>query len=234
MDGGDIVVLQAGCSLRFTTESSQTHGVTSERLRQNFDGYLPPFSSPVFYVDITTTIPDTASFEATVTFTYTDAQLDSAGVTQKDSLTVEWFNPTTQVWSDVNGILDTGNNTITFTTDHFSVYALAQVTPTAIAEGARTTLPSDFVLYAARPNPFNPATAISYEVSRSAHVTLVVYNMIGQEVIRLVDAYHTPGRYRAVWHGRTAQGRSVASGIYVYRMTASTGFSAARRMALVR
>ena len=157
-----------------------------------------------------------------------------ANITQEDSLKVAWFDSTTQVWSVVAGVLDTGNNTITFTTNHFSVYALAQVTPTGIAEGQRPSVPSDFVLHAARPNPFNPATAISYEVSRPAHITLVVYNMIGQEVIRLVDAYHTPGRYSAFWHGRNAQGRGVASGIYVYRMTASTGFSTARRMALVR
>ena len=194
---------------------------------------VPPFSNPVFYVGFNTTIPDSLSFQATVTFTYTDAQLDSAGITQEDSLKVAWYNETTEVWSTVTGVLDAANNTVTFTTDHFSVFALAMITPTGIGDGPRASLPFDFILHAARPNPFNPSTTILYEVSHPAHVTLMVYNILGQGVIRLVDGQKAAGRYSAFWHGRNAQGQAVASGIYVYRMTAGD-FAETKRMTLLK
>ena len=216
--------------------------VTGHRLAVETFGTSPPssvqsvpqFSDPVFYVGFDTTIPDSVSFQATVTFIYTDAQLDSAGVTDEDSLKVAWFNPTTQVWSTVTGVLDVGSNRLTFTTDHFSVFALAMITPTGIEDGPRASLPSDFILHGARPNPFNPSTTISYEVARPAHVTLVVYNILGQEVSRLVDGQKAPGRYVVVWNGKNVQGRGVASGIYVYRLTSSTGFTRTKRMTLIK
>ena len=195
---------------------------------------VPPFTSPVFYMGFNSTIPFSVSFQATVTFTYTDAQLDSAGITDEDSLKVAWFNETTEVWNTVTGVLDAANNRLTFTTGHFLVFALAMITPTGIEDGPHTALPSDFVLHATRPNPFNPSTTISYEVSRSAHVTLVVYNILGQEVIRLVDGQKTAGRYTVVWHGRNARRQAVASGIYVYRMTSSNGFNETKRMTLIK
>ena len=195
---------------------------------------VPQFSDPVFYVAFNTTIPDSVSFEATVTLTYTDAQLDSAGILDEDSLKVAWFNETTEVWSTITGVLDAANNTITFTTDHFSVFALALITPTGIEDEPHTALPADFVLLAARPNLFNPSTTISYEVSRPVHVTLVVYNILGQEVARLVDGQKTAGRYTALWTGRNARGQAVGSGIYLYRLTASSGFSETKRMTMIK
>ena len=60
-------------------------------------------------------------------------------------------------------------------------------------------MPTSFTLHAASPNPFNPATTISYEVPQSTHIRLTVYNLLGQEVVRLVDTMHQPGRYETVW-----------------------------------
>ena len=94
--------------------------------------------------------------------------------------------------------------------------------------------PSAFALGEARPNPFNPSTTIAYEVPQQANITLTVYNLLGQEVIRLVDQVQTPGRYRAVWNARNAQGLPVASGVYMYRLTSSSGYSDSKRMTLVK
>ena len=98
----------------------------------------------------------------------------------------------------------------------------------------RTDSPDAFSLPGNYPNPFNPGTTIMYEVPQRAHITLTVYNLLGQEVLRLVDGFRTPGRHRAFWHGRNAQGQTVASGVYLYRLTSSTGFMETRRMTLVR
>lgn len=67
-----------------------------------------------------------------------------------------------------------------------------------------------------------------------AHITLIVYNVLGQEVVRLVEGGRQPGRYTVTWDGRNGQGVAVASGVYLYRLATSTGFSQTRRMALVK
>jgi hypothetical protein len=105
---------------------------------------------------------------------------------------------------------------------------------TVSATGKEVGLPASFALNAAHPNPFNPSTTIAYEVPQQAHITLVVYNLLGHEVMRLVDRVQAPGRYRAVWNGRNSHDAGVASGVYVYRLTSSTGYSDAKRVVLVK
>ncbi|MBT5873347.1 MAG: T9SS type A sorting domain-containing protein [Candidatus Latescibacteria bacterium] len=97
-----------------------------------------------------------------------------------------------------------------------------------------TATPSSFALGTNSPNPFNPATTISYEVPAPAHITLTVYNLLGQEVVRLVNTDLAPGRYSVVWNGANASGSIVASGVYLYRLTGSTGYSETKRMLLLK
>lgn len=97
-----------------------------------------------------------------------------------------------------------------------------------------STLPSAFSLGHNRPNPFNPSTTIAFEVPQAAHITLTIYNVLGQEVVRLIDEQRQPGRYEVVWNARNAQGATVSTGIYMYRLTSSTGFAEARRMTLLK
>lgn len=94
--------------------------------------------------------------------------------------------------------------------------------------------PTAFSLQPNRPNPFNPSTAISYEVSQRTHVTLSIYNVLGQEIIRLVDKVQPAGRYTINWDARTAHGHPVASGIYLYRLNTGSGFSQTMRMTLLK
>ncbi|MBI4553538.1 MAG: cadherin-like domain-containing protein, partial [Candidatus Latescibacteria bacterium] len=95
-------------------------------------------------------------------------------------------------------------------------------------------LPTVFALKSNRPNPFNPNTTIAYEVPQQAHVRLIVYNILGQEVARLVDGVKQPGRYTMIWHGRNRNGHGVASGVYLYRMTTNAGFTNTQRMTLLK
>jgi hypothetical protein len=97
-----------------------------------------------------------------------------------------------------------------------------------------STLPTSFSLGENRPNPFNPSTTIAFEVPQTAHVTLTIYNVLGQEVVRLLNEQRLPGRYEVVWNGRNAQGVGVSTGIYMYRLTSSTGFAEAKRMTLLK
>ena len=100
--------------------------------------------------------------------------------------------------------------------------------------GKGTAAPASFSLNAATPNPFNPATTISYEVPQSAHIQLTIYNLLGQEVVRLVDQVQAAGRYQITWNAVNGQGASVASGVYLYRLSSSSGYSDSRRMTLLK
>lgn len=94
--------------------------------------------------------------------------------------------------------------------------------------------PSSFGLKGNAPNPFNPTTSISYEVSEQAHITLTVYNLLGQQVVRLVDQEHGPGQYTIKWNGKNSRGFDVTSGVYLYQMISDTGFSETKRMTLLK
>ena len=113
--------------------------------------------------------------------------------------------------------------------------AQAQRVPVTIGAPVKAAaLPTTFSLSANRPNPFNPSTQIAYEVPQQAHLTLTVYNLLGQEVVRLVNTVQHAGRYTVTWDGRNAQGQAVSSGVYLYRLSSSTGFVQTRRMVLLK
>lgn len=95
-------------------------------------------------------------------------------------------------------------------------------------------VPRAFSLSGNRPNPFNPSTEIGYEVSEPSHVRLVVYNLLGQEIARLVDGVQAAGRYSVRWDGKNATGQTVSSGVYVYRLVAGTGYTESKRMTLLK
>ncbi len=78
------------------------------------------------------------------------------------------------------------------------------------------------------PNPFNPSTAISYELSAKSYVTLKVYNVLGQEVASLVNGVKQPGVYSIDFDGR-----GFPSGVYFCRMCAGS-FSDTRKMLLLK
>ncbi len=70
------------------------------------------------------------------------------------------------------------------------------------------------------PNPFNPQTTIAFSVPRAGKVKLAVFDLRGRLVTTLVDGELIAGRHQAVWRGHDDQGHQVASGTYVYRLTA--------------
>jgi hypothetical protein len=91
------------------------------------------------------------------------------------------------------------------------------------AEGSQANTlaaPATTKLMGNYPNPFNPSTSINYALSEDGFVSLKIYNTLGEEVATLVNEYQLAGIKSAVWNGRNNEGASVASGIYVYRLTA--------------
>ena len=64
------------------------------------------------------------------------------------------------------------------------------------------------------PNPFNPQTTVAFDLAREGRARLLVYDLQGRLVSRLVDASLPAGHHSVVWQGRDESGRSVSSGIY--------------------
>jgi hypothetical protein len=103
---------------------------------------------------------------------------------------------------------------------------------TGIAKNSVIT-PKTFSLANAYPNPFNPTTNIKFSVSKSENVTLVVFNILGQQVRTLVNGLMKAGDYSATWDGKDEFGKSVPSGIYLYRLE-SQSFSSTKKMMLMK
>jgi hypothetical protein len=94
--------------------------------------------------------------------------------------------------------------------------------------GTITGVDDKISLYQNYPNPFNPVTTINFSLAKSGLTTLKVYNLLGQEVATLVKGEMTPGN-----HSVKFDDSKLASGIYVYRITAGT-FSSNKEMMLLK
>lgn len=90
----------------------------------------------------------------------------------------------------------------------------------AVLKDEADLLPERFELNQNRPNPFNPATEISFDLPRASEVSLAVYNVLGQEIRQLVSGVLPAGNHVVIWDGRDAGGVSASSGIYFYRLEA--------------
>ena len=100
-------------------------------------------------------------------------------------------------------------------------------------ETAQPAVPDRYLLHQNYPNPFNPSTTIQYEIAEHGSVELVVMNMLGHRVATLHSGEQSAGVYNAIWDARDETGSAVASGFYMYRLSAP-GFVKARKMLLVK
>jgi flagellar hook assembly protein FlgD len=94
-------------------------------------------------------------------------------------------------------------------------------TTTGINDKVEKTIPTYVHLEQNYPNPFNPETTISYELSEPSHARLVIRNVLGQEINKLIDRHQAAGRYSVRWNGRDFVGNKVASGVYFYTLEAN-------------
>lgn len=91
-------------------------------------------------------------------------------------------------------------------------------TLTSVEDELVSSTPSEFKLGQNYPNPFNPETSIEYTLPAAGNVRLVVYNLLGQEVARLVNETKNAGSYRVTWNAVNASGEKLTSGIYFYEL----------------
>ncbi|MCH7886784.1 MAG: T9SS type A sorting domain-containing protein [Candidatus Marinimicrobia bacterium] len=84
-----------------------------------------------------------------------------------------------------------------------------------VADNDRGVVPTDYTLEQNYPNPFNPETVIEYALPKASDISLVIYNLRGQEVRRWDIQGQPAGNHRVSWDAQ-----NIASGVYLYRLIA--------------
>jgi beta-xylosidase len=111
--------------------------------------------------------------------------------------------------------------------------AKGDTTSTAVTEPQGSLLPKRFDIEQNFPNPFNPSTIIRYSLPRSTHAVVTVYDMLGTKVRTLVSSLENAGEHAVVWDGRDDRDKTVASGVYFYRLEAGD-WKTQKKMVLLR
>jgi glycosidase len=114
----------------------------------------------------------------------------------------------------------------------YRLYTTQRLIKSDILSGIKTedAVPNSFILNQNYPNPFNPSTIISYQIPASGHVTLKVFDLLGREVVTLVDKYENAGAHNAQFSAYNSQ---LASGIYFYRLQAGS-FVSTKKMVFIK
>ena len=87
--------------------------------------------------------------------------------------------------------------------------------------GSEINLPTEFAIYAPYPNPFNPTTSILFDIAKTEHVDLSVFNIKGEFIKSLQNETLDRGQYSIKWHGLNEMGHTVPSGIYIIKFTSN-------------
>ncbi len=143
-------------------------------------------------------------------------------------------------WVNINaGLADTVIHSLAIDSSSF-VYAgsstglvYRSIQPITSIKPVKNGPYSSFLLEQNYPNPFNPATVITYRVSRSSHVELIIYDLVGNAVKTLVNAKRNTGVYHVEWDGKNDQERPVSSGVYIYRLKTDSNIQS-KKMILLR
>jgi len=102
-----------------------------------------------------------------------------------------------------------------------------------VREPLPTGVPQEFILEQNYPNPFNPSTVIRYGLPSTGRISIAIFDILGKEVIRLVDDVQSAGFHEVTWNGTRADGTQVSSGIYLYRLTAGE-FASTKKLVLMK
>ena len=109
-----------------------------------------------------------------------------------------------------------------------SIHYSDRVLPSGVTGVSERALPTSFALDQNYPNPFNPSTMIEFALPKESHVTLEVFNLLGQRMALLVDDVRPAGYY-----AQRFDASSFGTGIYFYRLVAGeTSFL--KKMLLVK
>jgi hypothetical protein len=146
---------------------------------------------------------------------YNDIQLHGFNMNEK-MIKVHYWDKESGNWVQIpEAQLDPETNSVTFSTSEIGTFfALSSEASVTSIEGSALTLPNEFELRQNYPNPFNPVTTIPFALKKASHVTLSIYNILGQKVITLIDQ-----RVAAGSHEINFNAKKYPSGTYFYELS---------------
>ncbi len=160
---------------------------------------------------------------------YTDMQLNEKNINE-NTIKVKYYDNANNLWVEMPGAaINTSLNTITFSSNSVNnlVILTGEKVATGISENQNSTI-KEFQLFQNYPNPFNPSTNIRFELKEDSHVTLSVYNIIGQKIAELVNSQLSAGIHNIMFNANR-----LSSGIYFYEIKAGV-YSAVKKMELLK
>ncbi|MBV6419404.1 MAG: hypothetical protein DAHOPDDO_00621 [Ignavibacteriaceae bacterium] len=188
----------------------------------------PPAKETIFKVDITTgdtTIIGRTGLGKQTNDIIFDENLNLFGVIGTSSELNDFISINTS----------TGTGSIIGSVGFQHILSLAYVDQilTSVEDDNDGIIPSEYALMQNYPNPFNPTTKIDFSLPIESDVKLVIYNILGQEVIQLVNNQMTAGNHSVNWNANDAADNNLTSGIYFYQLNAGD-FRETKKMILLK
>ncbi len=135
----------------------------------------------------------------------------------------DWTDPTVNPWDYFYKI----------TVVDFAGNESDAAVPTQISSVQSGAVPFRTILHEGAPNPFNPATQLSFEMAIPGHARLKVYDAAGRLVATLMDEYRDPGIHQTMWNGKNSEGRMSSAGVYLVLLEVGD-FRATKRLVLLK
>lgn len=126
-----------------------------------------------------------------------------------------------------------GNSSYDGIYQYYRIVQSIDLSSIVVINSPNDNLPKDFELNQNFPNPFNPTTTITFNISQSGNVRLIIYNVLGEQIREIVNGYQLPGEYSVQWDGKNDIGNYVSSGEYLYTIEME-GNIIAKKMLLLR
>lgn len=151
---------------------------------------------------------------ATLRFYYDESELN--GIPENDLVFFKSLDGSNNSWFSMGGIVNAAENYVEVSgLSDFSYWTLAGInSPLPVEENKNIDFPEQFALMQNFPNPFNPSTTIKYEVPFQSKIVIKFYDIIGNELLTLVNEHKAAGRYQIEFDGS-----QLSSGVYFYQIS---------------
>ncbi len=159
---------------------------------------------------------------------YNDIQASGSNI-DESTIQAKYYDPQSSAWITYPGTtVDAQNNTVTLSSSLVRNLVILTADQTTSVDPAAANAPLDFTLEQNYPNPFNPATTINFSMAGTNHITINLYNVLGQKIKTLVNGSFTAGK-----HSITFSADNLSSGTYFYELKAD-GKHLVKKMNLVK
>jgi hypothetical protein len=191
---------------------------------------MPPAYAPTgFDVRYSSgTILETYDSRTTHTF-------DIVGTSKPGAIALSWKSTESRATRLVLSVIQNGKNGKTIDlhgAGKTSLPSLVSGTKYELTIGG-VNIPTEFYLAQNYPNPFNPTTTIEVGLPVASHLTVTIYNVLGQKVATLVDGQRQAGVQSIMWNGTSQTGSLVSSGVYFVHMSAGS-FNATKKIMMMK